>query len=272
MTSTGHCHPRVVEAIQRAGGRADPLLGERLLPADLLRGRASGWTRWRRCRRPGALVPHELGDRGGRGGDQARAVRDRAAVHHRRSTSRSTAGRYGSVSLTASKAAYRAGFGPLLPGVIHAYYGDGRDMDMAPGSPRTASPRSTTSSTSCSADGVAARGRGDRGRAGAWARAATSSRPTDGSDGLRELCDRHGILLVCDEVQCGMGRTGKMWAVEHEGVEPDILLAGKGIASGMPLGAMIAQGRDDDVGRSARTAPRTAGTPSRARRRSPRST
>ena len=58
---------------------------------------------------------------------------------------------------------------------------------------------------------------------------------------LRELCDRHGIFLVCDEVQCGMGRTGKMWAVEHTGVEPDILLAGKGIASGMPLGAMIAK-------------------------------
>jgi 4-aminobutyrate aminotransferase len=58
---------------------------------------------------------------------------------------------------------------------------------------------------------------------------------------LRELCDRHGILLVCDEVQSGMGRTGKMWAIEQEGVEPDIVLAGKGIASGLPLGAMIAR-------------------------------
>ena len=59
---------------------------------------------------------------------------------------------------------------------------------------------------------------------------------------LRELCDRHGILLVADEVQSGMGRTGKMWAIEHFGVEPDIVLSGKGIASGMPLGAMIARG------------------------------
>jgi 4-aminobutyrate aminotransferase len=60
---------------------------------------------------------------------------------------------------------------------------------------------------------------------------------------LRDLCDKHGILLVCDEVQSGMGRSGKMWAVEHEGVVPDVLIAGKGIASGLPLGAMIA--RDD---------------------------
>ena len=58
---------------------------------------------------------------------------------------------------------------------------------------------------------------------------------------LRELCDRHGILLVADEVQSGMGRTGKMFAVEHWGVEPDIICLAKGIASGMPLGAIIAR-------------------------------
>jgi 4-aminobutyrate aminotransferase len=66
--------------------------------------------------------------------------------------------------------------------------------------------------------------------------------PPDGwLQALRDLCDRHGILLIADEVQSGMGRTGKMWAIEHAGVEPDILLSGKGIASGMPLGAMIAK-------------------------------
>ena len=58
---------------------------------------------------------------------------------------------------------------------------------------------------------------------------------------LRELCDRHGILLVADEVQSGVGRTGKMWACEHEGVEPDILLTAKGLGSGMPIGAIIAK-------------------------------
>lgn len=58
---------------------------------------------------------------------------------------------------------------------------------------------------------------------------------------LRDLCDRYGILLIVDEVQSGMGRTGKWWAIENYGVEPDIVCAAKGIASGMPLGAMIAR-------------------------------
>ena len=62
---------------------------------------------------------------------------------------------------------------------------------------------------------------------------------------LRELCDRHKILLIVDEVQSGMGRTGKWWAIEHFGVEPDIVCAAKGIASGMPLGVMFA--REDIV-------------------------
>jgi 4-aminobutyrate aminotransferase len=58
---------------------------------------------------------------------------------------------------------------------------------------------------------------------------------------LRQICDRHGILLVADEVQSGAGRTGKMWAIEHWGVEPDILVTAKGIASGMPIGAIMAR-------------------------------
>jgi 4-aminobutyrate aminotransferase len=65
--------------------------------------------------------------------------------------------------------------------------------------------------------------------------------PPDFLPALRQLCDRYGILLVTDEVQCGMGRTGKLFAVEHWGVEPDIICLAKGIASGMPLGAMIAK-------------------------------
>ena len=66
--------------------------------------------------------------------------------------------------------------------------------------------------------------------------------PEDGFlQGLRDICDRHGILLIADEIQSGAGRTGKMWAIEHWGVKPDILLTAKGIASGMPLGAMIAR-------------------------------
>ena len=145
------------------------------------------------------------------------------------------------MSLTASKATYRAGFGPLLPGVLHAYYGDGRDMQMAPGSPQDGFPTldyiehflmkrivAPTEVAAVIVEPVLGEG--------------GYIVPPDGwLQGLRELCDRHGIFLICDEVQSGMGRTGRMWAVEHPGVEPDILLAGKGIASGMPLGAMIAK-------------------------------
>ena len=58
---------------------------------------------------------------------------------------------------------------------------------------------------------------------------------------LRELCDQHGILLIVDEVQTGMGRTGKWWAIEHTGVEPDIVCTAKGIASGVPLGGFLAK-------------------------------
>ena len=65
--------------------------------------------------------------------------------------------------------------------------------------------------------------------------------PPDYLRTLRTLCDKHGILLVADEIQCGIGRTGRMFACEHAGIEPDILVAAKGLASGMPLGAIIAR-------------------------------
>ncbi len=66
--------------------------------------------------------------------------------------------------------------------------------------------------------------------------------PPDGFyPALRKLCDNYGILMILDEVQCGMGRTGKWWAIEHFGVEPDMITSAKGIASGLPLGACIAR-------------------------------
>ena len=131
---------------------------------------------------------------------------------------------YGSVSLTASKSKYHAGFGPLLPGVLHAPFGDFDHIEHVIFK-RLVPP-----------DEVAAivvepiQGEGGY------------VVPPDGwLEYLRALCTEHGILLVADEVQSGMGRTGHMWASEHWGVEPDVMLAGKGIASGMPLGATIAR-------------------------------
>ncbi|HEX6572702.1 MAG TPA: aminotransferase class III-fold pyridoxal phosphate-dependent enzyme, partial [Steroidobacteraceae bacterium] len=66
--------------------------------------------------------------------------------------------------------------------------------------------------------------------------------PPDGFlAGLRALCDEHGILLIFDEVQSGVGRTGKMWASQHWGVKPDIMTSAKGLGSGLPIGAFIAK-------------------------------
>ncbi|HVM31341.1 MAG TPA: aminotransferase class III-fold pyridoxal phosphate-dependent enzyme [Candidatus Limnocylindrales bacterium] len=133
---------------------------------------------------------------------------------------------YGSVSLTASKAKYHAGFGPLLPGVSHVPYGSAGLDELEQRIFKKLVPAEEV--------------------------AAIFVEPIQGEGGyivpdddflprLRELCDRHGILLVADEIQSGAGRTGRMWAIEHWGVQPDILLTAKGIASGMPLGAMVAR-------------------------------
>jgi 4-aminobutyrate aminotransferase len=133
---------------------------------------------------------------------------------------------YGALSLTGSKAKYHAGFGPLLSGVYHVPYGSAGLDELE--------------------------GRVFKRLMPAKEFAAVFVEPIQGEGGyvvpdddflprLRRICDEHGILLVADEVQSGAGRTGKMWAVQHWGVEPDILLTAKGIASGMPIAGMIAK-------------------------------
>jgi 4-aminobutyrate aminotransferase len=148
----------------------------------------------------------------------------------------------GSLALTASKAIQRRGFGPLMPGVYHAPYPD-----------RYRCPIGSTPETCAAAcvdfiehqlfthlvspDEVAA----------------IVVEPIQGEGGyivapdeflqrLRELTKKHGILLVADEVQSGMGRSGKMFAIEFTGVEPDMIAIAKGIASGLPLGVAVARG------------------------------
>ena len=133
----------------------------------------------------------------------------------------------GAVTLTASKAQYHAGLAPLVNGIHHAPYGHKADLAWFD---------EVLFDKIVPAEEVAA----------------VIVEPVQGEGGyivpepgfitgLRELCDRHGILLIADEIQSGAGRTGRMWAIEHFGVEPDILLSAKGIASGMPLAAMVAR-------------------------------
>jgi 4-aminobutyrate aminotransferase len=148
----------------------------------------------------------------------------------------------GSLAFTASKVTQRRGFFPAMPGVTHVPYPDPyrpRLLQHAGETLGAATVRYIEDHlfrTECPPDEVAA----------------IVIEPIQGEGGyvvppddflplLRALCDRHGILLIADEVQSGMGRTGKFWAIEWNGVEPDILCSAKGIASGVPLGAMIAK-------------------------------
>jgi 4-aminobutyrate aminotransferase len=145
----------------------------------------------------------------------------------------------GSLSLTASKVTQRRGFSPLMPGVFHAPYPDPY--------------RFTGSLDACGAESIRVIEQQlfvhlvspDE-------VAAVIVEPIQGEGGyivpppaflqqLRELTTKHGILLIVDEVQSGMGRTGRMFAVQHTGVEPDIVTIGKGIASGLPLGVATAR-------------------------------
>ena len=148
----------------------------------------------------------------------------------------------GSLSLTASKAVQRHGFGPFMPGVYHAPYADCYRCPLGL--------RSDSCAAEClnyiedeifvhlvSPNDVAA----------------VVIEPIQGEGGyvvapdqflqrLRDVTSRHGILFVDDEVQSGMGRTGRMFAIEHAGVTPDIVAIAKGIASGLPLGIAAARG------------------------------
>jgi 4-aminobutyrate aminotransferase len=148
---------------------------------------------------------------------------------------------YGSLSLTASKTVHRHGFYPLVAGSYHAFYADPYRRPFNIDRERVTESclnyiRQTLLTTLVGPDDVAAiivepiMGEGGY------------IVPTPGFlAGLREICDQYGILLIMDEIQSGIGRTGKMWAFEHEDVVPDIVTSAKGLGGGMPLGAMIAR-------------------------------
>jgi 4-aminobutyrate aminotransferase len=142
------------------------------------------------------------------------------------------------MSLSGSKLVHRRGFSPLVPDIHHVPFPRGCQGCSVPGAPCTcvAQIEDTVLRRIAPPDEIAA----------------IFVEPIQGEGGyyvppagflpaLRALCDRHGMLLVADEVQSGFGRTGKLFALEHWNVEPDILCMAKGIASGMPLGAIVAR-------------------------------
>jgi 4-aminobutyrate aminotransferase len=238
VCSTGYNHPKVVAAVQEAAGRFLHICGSDFYFESMAA----------LCERLGRIAPGPSRKRvflTNSGTEAAEAAIKLARYATRRTAIIAFRGAFhgrttGAVSLTSSKARQHAGFGPLLPDVHHVPYAYRYRCQFC-----------------------GDRDECNRGCIGAieelFARhldprdvAAIFVEPVQGEGGyvvppkgwlrdLRALCDQHGILLVADEVQCGVGRTGKMWACDHEGVEPDILLTAKGLGSGMPIGAMVAR-------------------------------
>jgi 4-aminobutyrate aminotransferase len=224
VTSTGHCHPDVVKAIQDQAGKLIHYSADFYIPlyAEI-------------CAELARIAPMKEKCRVFLGNSGTEAV-EGAIKLARFTTKRQNLvaflgafhGRtYGSLSLTASKAKYHAGFGPMLPGVYHAPFGHVEDLKWFD---------EVLFKHLVPANEVAAiivepiQGEGGY------------LVPEDGFiQGLRKICDEHGILLISDEVQAGAGRTGKMWSIQNWGVEPDIIATAKGIASGMPLSAFVAR-------------------------------
>jgi 4-aminobutyrate aminotransferase len=239
VSSTGYGHPRVVAAIKEAADRFLHICGSDFY----YEGMAA------LCERLARLAPGPSKKRVFLTNSGTEAI-EGAIKLARNSTRRAGLvafkgafhGRtYGAMTLTYSKARQHQGFGPLLPEVYHVPFGYCYRCDFGKQYP------------SCGLYCVSSI------EQDLFAReidptdvAAIFVEPIQGEGGyvvpppdylraLRALCDKYGILLVADEIQCGIGRTGRMFALEHAGVEADILVTAKGLASGMPLGAFVAR-------------------------------
>src|ERR1700731_1046797 len=235
VTSTGHCHPEVVAAIQKQAGELIHMSGTDFYYESMvtLAERLS-----KIAPMPG---PHRI-YYGNSGAEAIECALKLARYHTKRQNVIAFLGAFhgrtmGALSLTASKPQQRRRFAPLVPGVTHVRY---PDVYRGAAGPQDADNFALSCArfieeklfkTTLAPEEVAAifvePVQGEGGYVVA---------PTIFMQELRRICDRHGILLVLDEVQSGAGRTGKWWAVEHTGVEPDMVCMAKGIASGMPLG------------------------------------
>ncbi|SRR5579871_5723669 len=241
VTSTGHCHPDVVAAIQKQAGELIHMSGTDFYYESMvtLSERLS-----KIAPMPG---PHRFYF-GNSGAEAIEAALKLARYHTKRQQVIAFFGAFhgrtmGALSLTASKPQQKRRFAPLVPGVTHVRYPDvyrgcsGGPQDaeaFALGCARYIEEK--LFKTILPPEEVAAIFVEPIQGEGGYVVA-----PTIFMQELRRICDKHGILLVADEVQSGAARTGKWWAIEHTGVHPDIVCMAKGIASGMPLGIMMSR-------------------------------
>jgi 4-aminobutyrate aminotransferase len=241
VTSTGHCHPEVVAAIQKQAAELIHISGTDFYnePLTDLAEKLSAVAPM-----PG---PHRF-FYGNSGAEAIECALKLARYHTGRQHIIAFLGAFhgrtmGALSLTASKPQQKRRFAPLVPGVTHVRYpyayrgctgGPQEEEAFSLGCARYIEEK--IFKTIVPPEEVAA----------------IFVEPIQGEGGyvvapdnflreLRGICDRHGILLVADEVQSGAGRTGKWWAIEHSGVQPDIVCMAKGIASGMPLGVCMSR-------------------------------
>ncbi|MBK9007499.1 MAG: Isoleucine 2-epimerase [Anaerolineales bacterium] len=239
VLSTGHSHPKVVKAVKDA---AENFLH---ISSDFYH---EGWVRL--SEKLDEIAPFEEHAKTfltNSGTEAVETAIKLAKYHTKRHNFIGFFGAFhgrtmGSVSFTASKPHYHRGFYPLMPGVTHVPFPDEyrpilhRKMGEDYGETCVRFIEEEIIAHNVPGDEIAG----------------VLVEPIQGEGGyvvppdgffpaLRKLCDKYGILLIVDEVQSGMGRTGKWWAIEHWDVEPDIVVSAKGIASGLPLGACIAR-------------------------------
>ncbi len=240
--NTGHCHPEVVQAVQAQAARALHVGGPDVY--------SPGYAEL--CELLVSLAPQGPYTGGWQvfltnsGTESVEGAIKLARYHTRRQRIIAFRGAFhgrttGSLSLTASKAVQRRGFGPLLSGVTHLAFPNrlrcpkGRDeadwgWEMAESQLRAVFETTTPPEEVAAIVVEPIQGEGGY------------IVPPDGFlQALRALTQEHGILLIADEVQTGFGRTGRMFAVEHWGVQPDILCMAKGISSGVPVGGFMAR-------------------------------
>lgn len=239
VVSTGHCHPEVVAAIQKQAGELIHMSGTDFYYENLVT----------LAERLAKIAPMSGPVRvyyGNSGAEAVEAAMKMARYHTKRQGIIAFYGAFhgrtmGALSLTASKVQQRRRFFPLLPGVEHVpfpyLYRRPQGMSEAQYIQECVSFiedrvfKTVMPPEECAAIFIEPI-QGEGGYVPA---------PKEFMQELRRICDQHGILLVADEVQCGAGRTGKWWAIEHTGVQPDIVIIAKGIASGMPLGVTLAR-------------------------------